>query len=277
MDVEIDLSKSVSENAAVYYERSKKARGKIDGAEKSLTETREAMDSVKTKQNAETESFDVGAPAKKSKRRWFEAFRWFTSSDGFLVVGGRDATSNEVLLKKHAGGRDVVFHANVQGAPFFVVKNDGDTEIPERTLSEAVGAAASYSSGWKNGLGSCDVYMVEPSQLSKTPESGEYLTKGAFVVRGERRWFNNTPLEIAVGYDASEGAILSGPPSAVSAKTQYYVVLSPGGLKSSELAETVKKAIQRKTGRDAGAALKKIPAGEIQRALPSGGGSIVAE
>jgi len=28
-------------------------------------------------------------------RQWYEKFRWFTSSEGFLVVAGKDTVSNE--------------------------------------------------------------------------------------------------------------------------------------------------------------------------------------
>ena len=58
-------------------------------------------------------------------REWYEKFRWFTSSDGFLVVAGKDTVSNEVLIKKYAKQEDVVFHAEISGAPFTVVKTEG--------------------------------------------------------------------------------------------------------------------------------------------------------
>jgi len=275
MKIELDLRKTIAENAADCYTKSKKAKGKISGAEEASEKTQEKIFHIKERGLGEKEKQVTKAPVKKRKKQWFENFRFFTSSDGFLVVGGRDATSNEILIKKHTDSRDKVFHADIKGGAFFVVKNPDSVTVPETTLLEAARAAASYSSGWKAGLGSADVYLVEPSQLSKTPESGEYLTKGAFVVRGERTWFKNTPLEIAVGFDPGKNEVIGGPKTAVSAKTSYYVIMVPGQIKSAQLAREVKKALARKTTKEAGLALKKKPLDDIQKVVAAGGGSII--
>ena len=44
-----------------------------------------------------------------------------------------------------------------------------------------------------------DCYLIKGDQVSKTPESGEFLKKGGFVIRGERRYFKDVPLGIALG------------------------------------------------------------------------------
>ena len=60
-----------------------------------------------------------------ANKEWFEKFRHFTTSDGFLVVAGKDTVSNEVLIKKYTKQEDVVFHAEITGSPFVVVKAEG--------------------------------------------------------------------------------------------------------------------------------------------------------
>jgi predicted ribosome quality control (RQC) complex YloA/Tae2 family protein len=35
------------------------------------------------------------------KRFWFEKFVWFVSSDGVVVVAGRDAQQNEMLVRRY--------------------------------------------------------------------------------------------------------------------------------------------------------------------------------
>ena len=112
-------------------------------------------------------------------KEWYEKFRWFTSSDGFLVVAGKDTVSNEVLVKKYATQEDVVFHAEISGAPFVVVKAEGKT-ISEQTLHEAGEYAASFSRAWRENAGSADVYWVKVDQLSKSGPSGESVPHGAF-------------------------------------------------------------------------------------------------
>src|SRR3989339_690379 len=104
----LDLGKTIDENAAFYFEKSKKAKKKSEGAKEALEKSRAKLKELelklekekKEKQNAREEAEEK---AKKSReRKWFEKFRWFFSSEGFLCVGGRDATTNEVLIKKHA-------------------------------------------------------------------------------------------------------------------------------------------------------------------------------
>ena len=59
---------------------------------------------------------------KQPKKQWFEKFRWFKSSDGYIVVGGKDASSNEIIVKKHLEKNDLYFHTELRGAPSTVPK-----------------------------------------------------------------------------------------------------------------------------------------------------------
>jgi len=67
--------------------------------------------------------------------------------------------------------------------------------VPETTLLEAAQFTVSYSVIWKSGQASGDAYWVLPEQVSKTPESGEYVAKGAFVIRGQRNFYKDVMLE----------------------------------------------------------------------------------
>jgi predicted ribosome quality control (RQC) complex YloA/Tae2 family protein len=272
MEVRIDLRKSIPENAEGYYRRSKKARKKIPGLKKAIEETKARLREVGREESKPVEP----AIKKKRKRRWFEGYRWFYSSDGFLVVGGRDAGSNESLIKKHLEGHDLVFHADIQGAPFFIVKNPAGVEVPENTVREAAEAAGSYSRAWGSGMGSCSVYYVRPEQVSKTPPAGEYLPKGAFMIRGRKNWVRDVELKLAVGFIVNDGVeVVGGPPSSVSAKTRYHAVISVGDVKSKKLAEDIVKTVLRKTPADAGRLIKRIKADEIQTWIPAGRGRLI--
>lgn len=39
--------------------------------------------------------------AKTRKTMWFEKFLWFISSENYIVVAGRDAQQNEMLVKRY--------------------------------------------------------------------------------------------------------------------------------------------------------------------------------
>lgn len=275
MEVEVDLRKNASMNAQDYYLRAKKAAAKTRGAEKALADTLRKMEGLRKGSFMKKEG---GIERKLAvEKRWYEKFRWFYSSNGLLVVGGRDATTNEILVKKHVEKHDVIFHADVHGAPFFVIKNPEGVSIPESTMKETASAAASYSSAWKNGLGSCDVYYVNPEQVSKTAGSGEYMPKGGFMVRGEKKWFRNTELKVAIGFViGDEVSVVGGPVESIASKTKHYVELGVGSLKSKELAMEVRSHILRGTGREEGQKIKKASLEDIQRFIPAGGGRVLS-
>ena len=243
------------DNAKTQYEKAKKAKGKLEGMEKAIADTKKKIE------NSEVRTAPKPKIRVKKERKWFEKFRWFTSSDGFLVIGGRDATSNEVLIKKHTQDNDIVLHANIQGAPFFTVKNEGGDEIPENTRLEAAQAAASYSKAWNKGYGSIDVYEIKPSQVSKSPPSGEYLPKGAFMIYGGKKWMKNTPLSIAIGL--VEGEIVGGPLTAVECKTKKLVKVGLGDISQGNMAKKIRQIF------------KEGEIDDIQRFLPAGGSQLI--
>ena len=244
----LNLRKNIFENAAEYYDISKKARQKSEGAFSALQlslkkredlrkKLQKNMDSFKT----EPEQILVELEKRKIKtKRWYEKFRWFKTSDGFLVVAGKDSISNEVLIKKHTDGKDLVFHADIIGAPFVVLKLE-EKVVSERSLLEASEFAAALSRSWREGAASSDVYWVAPNQLSKSGPSGEYVPKGGFMVYGKRNWMRNVPLKLAIGviHEDSNLTFIGGPISAIKALTKYYVIFIPGEMKGKELIKMV--------------------------------------
>jgi predicted ribosome quality control (RQC) complex YloA/Tae2 family protein len=96
--------------------------------------------------------------------------------DGLLVVGGRDAGTNELVVKRYLDNQDIYLHSDIHGAPSVVIKK-GEDEIPKKSIQEAGHMAASFSSAWSKGYGSQDVYWVHPDLVSKTPQSGEFVAR----------------------------------------------------------------------------------------------------
>src|SRR3989338_7331248 len=136
--IEISLGKGVEENASEYFEKAKKMRKKIEGAKNALARYKEKLETLEKKKAKEKEQFDsivTGA----AKKEWYEKFRWFFSSEGYLVIGGRDATTNEILIKKHTVDNDVVFHTDMAGSPFFIIKTEGK-QPGEQTIREVANA-----------------------------------------------------------------------------------------------------------------------------------------
>ncbi len=253
--IELDVRGSVETNAQQYYEESKEARKKLVGLLAIIDEARSSVDEAsRGLAVAKEEKAKAVAPTKKF---WFERFRWFISSEDALVIGGKDAKSNDMLVKKHLKPGDRYAHADVHGAPSVVVKmKDG---VTEKTLHEACEFAVATSKAWNAKIGSAAGYWVLPEQVSKTPQSGEHLAKGAFVIRGKRNYTEKLGIKLAVGEVEYEGyrKVMCGPVDAVKTKSKKYMVIRPGETDKNELAKKL-------------AAILSVPIEEIQSVLPPG-------
>jgi predicted ribosome quality control (RQC) complex YloA/Tae2 family protein len=283
MRFSVNLRRTLFENAAEFYERGKKAKQKSTGALTALEESRRKLAEIEQnlreaedlKRAKPMEAMKELAKRKVKSKEWYEKFRWFISSDGFLVVAGKDAVSNEVLVKKYAEPDDVVFHADVTGAPFVVVKTEGK-EAGEQALREAGEFAAAFSRAWREGFGSAEVYWVKPEQLSKSGPSGEYVSHGAFAVSGKRNWMRSVPLKLAIGVVANgEVRFVGGPVEAVKAKTKTYVTIGPGDVTGKELLKQVLRAVALKLPREQREKVGKASVERIREFVPYVKGRIV--
>jgi predicted ribosome quality control (RQC) complex YloA/Tae2 family protein len=248
MKIRIDINKSMEKNAAVYFEKSKKAKKKIEGAKEALEKSLKKLEKLKKEKPKEKQK-----KKKTSKKEWYEKFRWFISSEGFLCIGGRDATTNEIIIKKYTDSNDLVFHTDIAGSPFFVVKTEGK-KPGDKTLKETAQAAASFSRAWKLGLGNADVFYVKPEQVTKKAKAGEYLTKGAFMIYGKKSYIKSD-IRLAVGI--SKEKIIAGPVNAVKKNTEKFIIIEQGNEKTSSIA----KKIQKKIGGDLDDIIRALPAG----------------
>ncbi|MCX6814909.1 MAG: NFACT family protein, partial [Candidatus Aenigmarchaeota archaeon] len=258
VDVPLDLKKNGQENAAFYYEQAKKARKKIAGIEASMQKPVDIKDKPQAYPNQE------------SHKDWHEKFKWFLSSEGFLVIAGKNADQNELLLKSHAEPDEWCFHADIKGAAFTVIKSGGE-QPPEQTKKEAAEFAAANSKAWTRGLGTVTVFSVLRKNLSKNPPTGMNLPKGSFVVYGQKVWYRNIPLRIAIGADL-EGRIFAGPESAIKKACPYTVILTPGSRKASDLSRDIKSELMKQAKPKDLPVLQKLSLEEIARHVPFGFG-----
>jgi len=248
LKIRLDVRKTVWQNAAAYYDRAKKARAKAEGARHAIKETearvqKMRLEDEKRQQNelavAEEKRGAVKIKAlREHDREWFERYRFFTTSGGFLVIAGKDAKQNETLVAHHLEDNDLFLHADVHGAPATIIKNGANAQTPasEQDLREAAQWAASYSSAWKAGSGACDAYAVKKEQVSKYSH-GEYVAKGAFVIRGVRQWFKNTELAMLIA--KNEADLIEALPAVHASAPKNSVKVKPGATKKSEAAKQI--------------------------------------
>ncbi|NJE03554.1 ribosome rescue protein RqcH [Thermococcus sp. MV11] len=265
--VKLYLNRSIGENAELYYEKAKKFRHKYEGALKAYEDTKRKLNEVEKLIEEEMKKELNVKRIERRKKKWFEKFRWFISSEGFLVLAGKDASTNEILIKRHMSENDLYCHANVYGAPHVVIK-DGQ-KAGERTIFEACQFAVSMSKAWSRGVYSEDAYWAYPNQVTKQTPSGEYLGKGAFMVYGKRNWLHGLPLKLAVGVINYEGEdfVVCAPVEAIKAHTKRYIVIRPGSLKKSELVKRIKRILEKWGYR--------VKEEDLMAVLPPGNGDVV--
>ena len=273
MRISLELEKTVDQNASTYFEKAKKARKKTEGVKKMLIDAKEKLEKARKENEKEKQKSLVKEAEKQRKKSWFEKYRWFISSDGFLVIGGKDASSNEAVMKKHAEPDEIVFHTEAPGSPFMIIKNPEKKEIPQTTINEAAENAATYSKAWAQGIRSIEVMQFQADQASKEANAGEYISKGAFMIRGKRKIYDST-LNLGIGLLKDElkeeknpatKIIMAGPETAIKKNCSEYVLIKQGGLKKGDLAKSIMHNFRMHTNDD------------IIAALPSGNSAIKKE
>ncbi len=263
VEIELDVEMSIHENADRYYEAAKKAREKAAGVrvaiEKTLEELRRAEEIAAKKL---VSSFRI-----RRRREWFESYRWFITSDGYLAIGGRTAEMNEEIVSKHLESRDLFFHTQTPGAPAVILKRG--QEAPESSIIEAAQFAATYSSLWKEGKLAGEVYYVTPEQVKRAAKAGEYLPKGSFYIVGKRNYLT-VELSCAIGVEVEKLRVIGGPASAVKKHADYYVELEIGDRDANEISVEIAKKLVEMAGDDRHIVRAIATPDEIAKFVPPG-------
>jgi len=207
----------------------------------------------------------------KEKKEWFEKFNYFFTSKGLLVIAGKDATTNEIIIKKHTNSKDIVFHADITGSPFGVIKTNNQ-EVSKEDLEETAQFVSSYSRAWKAESGNVEVYWIYPDQVSKKAQSGQYLPKGSFMIYGKRNYLKP---ELAIGIGFKDNKLLSGSFLSVSRTTKNYVKVIPGSKKAKDIAKEIKARLFSKASEKEREIIRKINIDDIAKRIPYGKGEVL--
>ncbi|MEA3165508.1 MAG: hypothetical protein QOJ26_365 [Thermoplasmata archaeon] len=272
--VTVDLRRSVQENAEACYAAAKKSRSRREGAE---VARKDAQGRRRAVEKAGLDAFGA-APVRaerQSRHFWFEGYRWALTPSGLLAVGGRNAAQNDQVVKKYLRDGDRYVHADVHGAPSVVVRpaEGASGEVSAEDLRVACQFAVCASRAWRQG-GAASAYWVTPAQVSKTPRSGEFVPRGAWIIHGKRNAEDHLPLEWAVGpvEFESDGTpvpaggtakgrsfrkLAGGPPAGLRPFTTELVLVKPGTMDPNDAAA----ALAERFG---------MPIEDAQAAMPSG-------
>ncbi|KAE9351397.1 Nuclear export mediator factor [Phytophthora fragariae] len=201
----IDLSLSALANAREIYTKKKKAGEKVKKATEA-TDKAIAVAEKNTKKTLEKQQTKRNVIYQRRKTHWFEKFHWFLTNEKYLVVAGKDAHQNELLVKRYLRKGDVYVHADLHGAATCIVRNhatvkDKKTQelplIPVATLEQAGCMSVCRSNAWTSQV-IAGAYWVHADQVSKTAPAGEYLTTGSFMIRGKKNYIQPSRLEMGL-------------------------------------------------------------------------------
>ena len=261
--IKINFQAPLQSIASVLFNEAKRQSGAISSIEKIRDKTKKKLEKIKSKSESETNEILVSELRKKN---WYERYRWFFTSEGLLAIGGRDAPSNSAVVRKHLGKNDKIFHGDIFGSPFFILKDaENSSNI---SMNEVAHATVCFSRAWREGMHGLSAYWVNPDQVKKSAPSGQFLPKGSFTIEGKRNFVNIPALKLAVGIIPQEDNYLvtSGPPSTIKKSSICYAIIEPHG---SDMVEVAKK-IRIEFSKLEDEITKQISIDDFVRALPAG-------
>lgn len=134
------------------------------------------------------------------KGHWYHNFHWMFTSNGYLVICGKNSSQNETVVKKYLEDHDIYLHSEVAGCGSAVLKvpvGCDPTTISPTDLEEAGAFVICLSRAWRDKVPD-RAYWTLATQVSKTTETGEYVQKGSFIIRGRRNYLSQIRLELGV-------------------------------------------------------------------------------
>lgn len=198
--VDIDLRYSAWVNSRNMFSNKKSAQIKEN---KTLLAAEKAIKSVEEQASRNLESQKIKRNLQATRKvHWFEKFNWFISSEGYLVLSGRDAQQNELLVKRYLRIGDIYVHADIPGAASCIVRAKhhatANVMISPIALQEAGIMTISRSRAWQSKI-LVSAFWVHANQVSKSAPSGEYLTTGSFMIYGKKNYLPPLALEMGFG------------------------------------------------------------------------------
>lgn len=183
----------------------------------------------------------------------YKKYRWFYTSHGSLVVGGKNAEQNDELLKIVLEmKKDLwVMHTSAPGSPFSVIFKDKNN-VTKNELDECAIFTGCFSRAWKEGRKSAEIDVFSSAQLSK--ERG--MKAGMWRVLGK---VDKQKVEMKLSLVKQKGVLRAVPLSSVK-KSQVIASVCPGKNDKSVVAHAFEVDMGEKIGYD-----------ELMAALPAGG------
>ncbi|KAF3010936.1 hypothetical protein E8E13_010188 [Curvularia kusanoi] len=240
LSIDIDLGLSAWANSTEYFDSKKTAASK---EERTLQASERAL---KSHEKKVAEDLKKGLKQEKEvlrpvrKQHWFEKYIYFISSDGYLVLGGKDAQQNEIIYRRYLRKGDVYVHSDLKGSIPMIIKNNPNTPdapIPPSTLSQAGNLSVCTSEAW-DSKAVMSAWWVLADGVTKTGQAGEFLAPGVFNIKGKKEYLPPAQLMVGLGvmFEISEDS-----------KARHHKHRVQGGVLAPTTAEAEAEEAQKKT------------------------------
>jgi hypothetical protein len=195
LSIPLDPSRTPGDNLNRLYKKAKKIHRAAKVASERLGETQKELEAGPPPQLAELAQGSArgrqsgqggvrarsgGGGGKAGGKAETLPYRRYRSSDGWLLLVGRNSVENDRLVRE-AKGWDLWLHARDGAGAHVIVKKPGkDSKVLQRTLAEAAGLAALHSK--RSDETAVEVMYVEAERVKK-PKGA---SPGRVLVSGEQ-------------------------------------------------------------------------------------------
>lgn len=104
-------------------------------------------------------------------------FREYILKSGNTIFLGKDAESNDELVKKYKGKRNIILHTVKPGSPFCVLE---ELDSSEKEIHEAAVICASRSQDWRDNKSNVQIHQFSGTEVRKplVKKIGTWRIKG---------------------------------------------------------------------------------------------------
>ncbi len=129
-----------------------------------------------------------------------------------------------------------------------ILKNGVDAS--EQVKEEAAQFSASFSKAWENAQSSVDVYCLKKEQVTKSRNMGS-LSKGSFMLKGEREWYRGTPLGLSafmeeIGEEGKKRKVVTVAPERACRNRliHEFLIIGLGNTRKSDAAKKIAQKLK---------------------------------
>lgn len=188
------------------------------------------------------------------KEGGYQRYRWFFTSSGKLVVGGKSAELNdELMVLFRQLMRDfIVMHTASPGSSFSIIVSD-PKKVTRDDRKECAIFTGCFSKAWKHGKSKARVHIFTIFQTYKD----KAMPQGTWGVEGD---VEEVEVDLKLALTWQKKVLRAVPEESVKSKRDLILKITPGGKKKEKLLEKFQKILGEKYVQE-----------EVLSALPAGG------